>query len=158
RSVTGRSGAGYAAAVLTAVTPWLVLSSTLLTENAAYPAFVWSLFLCQQTLARPSPRRDALALVGLALVFFARTQLLVVALALPIALLRHEVALAARRDRGASAIRLATADAVRCHRVLASAYGAGLALAVLLAAAGGLGGVVGNYALPFHGNLVPDGF
>ena len=67
RSVTGRAGAAYAAAVLTAVTPWLVLSSTLLTENAAYPAFVWSVFLCQQALTRPSPRRDALALAGLAL-------------------------------------------------------------------------------------------
>ena len=158
RSVTGRAGAGYAAAVLTAVTPWLVLSSTLLTENAAYPAFVWSVFLCQQTLARPSPRRDALALAGLALVFFARTQLVVVALALPVALLLHEIALSARRDRDRSSVRRATLDALRSHRVLASAYAVGLVLSALLVAAGGLGGVVGNYTLPFHGNLVPDGF
>ena len=158
RSVTGRAGAAYAAAVLTAVTPWLVLSSTLLTENAAYPAFVWSVFLCQQALARPSPRRDALALAGLALAFFARTQLVVVALALPVALLLHEIALVARRDRSALSMRQAVVDAVRIHRVLASAYAAGLVLAGLLVAAGGLGGVVGNYALPFHGNPIPDGF
>jgi hypothetical protein len=158
RSVIGRAGAGYAGAVLTAVTPWLVLSSTLLTENAAYPAFVWSVFLCQQALARPSPRRDTLALAGLALAFFARTQLVVVALAFPVALLLHELAFAARWDRSVSAVRRATLDAVRRHRVLACAYGAGIVLAGLLVAAGGLGGVVGNYALPFHGNLVPHGF
>jgi hypothetical protein len=158
RSVTGRAAAAYAAAVLTAVTPWLVLSSTLLTENAAYPAFVWSVFLCQQALARPSPRRDALALAGLAVAFFARTQLVVVALALPVALLLHEIALAARRDRDASTLRRATVEAVRSHRLLAAAYAAGLVLAALLVAAGGLGGLVGNYALPFHGNLVPNGF
>ena len=156
RSVTGRAGAGYAAAALSAVTPWLVLSSTLLTENAAYAAFTWSVFLCQQALARPSPRRDALALAGLALAFFARTQLVVVALAFPVALLLHEIALAARRDR--SSVRQATVGAIRSHRVLASAYAAGLVLAALLVAAGGLGGVVGNYAVPFHGNLLPDGF
>jgi hypothetical protein len=158
RSVTGRAGAGYAAAVMTAVTPWLILSSTLLTENAAYAAFTWSVLFCQQALARPSPRRDALALAGLGLAFFARTQLVVVALAFPVALLLHEIVLAARRDRSASSVRRATVDAVRSHRVLASAYAAGLVLAALLVVAGGLGGVVGNYALPFHGNLVPDGF
>jgi hypothetical protein len=158
RSVTGRSGAAYAAAVLTAVTPWLVLSSTLLTENAAYPAFVWSVFLCQQALARPSPGRDALALTGLALAFFSRTQLVVVALAFPLALLLHEIALAARHHRSASTVRSATVGAVRGHRVLASAYAAGLVLVAVLVAAGGIGGVVGNYALPFRGNLVPDGF
>ena len=158
RSVTGSAGAGYAAAAVTAVTPWLVLSSTLLTENAAYPAFVWSVFLCQQALARPSPRRDAVALCGLGLAFFARTQLLVLALALPLALLLHEVALATRSDRRPAALRRATADAARRHRVLAVAYGAGLVFAALLVVGGGLGGVVGNYALPFEGNLVPDGF
>src|SRR5207247_2409578 len=42
RAVTGRAAGGYFAAALTAFTPWLVLSSTLLTENAAYPAFVWA--------------------------------------------------------------------------------------------------------------------
>ena len=42
RSVAGSRSAGYVAAALTAFTPWLVLASTLLTENAAYPAFVWA--------------------------------------------------------------------------------------------------------------------
>ena len=158
RSVTGRAGAGYAAAVLATVTPWLVLSSTLLTENAAYAAFTWSLFLCQRALARPGPGRDALALVGLGMAFFARTQLVVLALGFPLALLLHEIALERRRYRRPAGRRRATAEVVRRHRVLALAYGAGLVLAVLLLAAGGLGGVLGNYALPFRGNLVPDGF
>src|SRR5262245_59839092 len=41
RSVSESRATGYAAAALTVFTPWLVLTSTLLTENAAYPAFVW---------------------------------------------------------------------------------------------------------------------
>src|ERR671923_1542393 len=59
RAVTRRVAGGYFAAALTAFTPWLVLSSTLLTENAAYPAFVWALFLCQRALHEPSAGRDA---------------------------------------------------------------------------------------------------
>src|ERR687887_250287 len=59
RAVTGRVGGGYFAAAVTAFTPWLVLSSTLLTENAAYPAFVWAVFLCYRALVEPSAGRDA---------------------------------------------------------------------------------------------------
>jgi hypothetical protein len=155
RSVTGNAGAGYAAALLTAVTPWLALSSTLLTENAAYAAFTWSLYFCQQALARPNPRRDAAALAGLALAFFARTQLVLLALALPLALLLYELGPA---RRGSMSVGRAAAATIRRHRVLAGAYGAGLLFSGLLLAAGRIGGVVGNYARPFEGNLVPDGF
>src|SRR5262249_14044520 len=54
RSVSGSRTAGLAAAALTAFTLWLVLTSTLLTENAAYPAFVWAVYLCHRTLVAPS--------------------------------------------------------------------------------------------------------
>ena len=91
RAVSGSETAGYVAGALTAVTPWLVLSSTLLTENAAYAAFTWSVLLCQRAVARPGPGRDAAALAGLALAFVARTQLVVVAFALPLALILHEL-------------------------------------------------------------------
>src|SRR6266511_2727571 len=66
RSVTGSRAAAAVAALLTAFTPWLVLSTTLLTENAAYPAFVCGVFLCHRTVVSPSamsrrccPRRPA---------------------------------------------------------------------------------------------------
>ena len=156
RAVCGSDTAGYAAAALTAVTPWLVLSSTLLTENAAYAAFTWCVLLCQRAVAHPSRGRDAAALAGLALAFFARTQLFVVALALPVAVVLHEVGYA-RRGGGSGSVRTAL-RAVARHRVLVVAYVAGGAIAILLAAAGELGGIVGNYVVPFEGDLVPSGF
>jgi hypothetical protein len=160
RSVGGSAAAGCIAAALTVLTPWLVLASTLLTENAAYPAFVWAVFLCHRALARPSPRRDAAALAGLALAFFARTQLFVLALAFPVALLLHEtafaVALRGSRSVGAAA-RKGVARAVAAHRLLVVAYGLGAVLAVLLAVRGSLGRVVGNYAVSFGGDLLPAG-
>jgi hypothetical protein len=141
RSVTGSRPAALAAAALTAFTPWLVLTSTLLTENAAYPAFVWAVFLCHRAIVSPGMRNDALALAGLGLAFFARTQLLVLAVVLPLALLIHA---GPRR-------------AVKAHPLLAAAYGLALAVAGVLLAAGSLGAVVGNYAVPFSGDLLPHG-
>lgn len=141
RSVTGSRGAGLAAAALTAFTPWLVLTSTLLTENAAYPAFVWAIYLSHRTLRAPSRGNDALALVGLGLAFFARTQLLVLAAVLPLALVLHA------GPRGA----------VKRHPLLAGAYAAGLVASGLLFSVGSLGAVVGNYAVPFSGDLLPPG-
>jgi dolichyl-phosphate-mannose-protein mannosyltransferase len=141
RSVTRSRPAGLAAAALTVFTPWLVLTSTLLTENAAYPAFVWAVYLAHRALSTPSRWNDALALAGLALAFFARTQLLVLAVALPLALLLHE---GPRR-------------AVNSHPVLAGAYATALAGAGFLFLGGSLGAVVGNYAVPFSGDLLPPG-
>jgi hypothetical protein len=140
RAVTRRAAGGYFAAALTAFTPWLVLSSTLLTENAAYPAFVWAVFLCHRALHEPSTGRDAAALGALALAYLARTQLFVLALALPLAV----VALERRR-------------AFARHRLLAAAYGVGAAVAVGLAAAGSLSRVLGNYAGTVQGDVLPAG-
>jgi hypothetical protein len=141
RNVTRSRAAGLAAAALTAFTPWLVLTSTLLTENAAYPAFVWAIYLLHRALSAPSRGNDALALAGLGLAFFARTQLLVLAAVLPLALVLHA---GPRR-------------AVRRHPLLAAAYAAGLVVAGLLFSVGSLGAVVGNYAVPFSGDILPPG-
>jgi hypothetical protein len=141
RAVTGSRPAGLAAGALTAFTPWLVLTSTLLTENAAYPAFVWAIYLSHRALSAPSKRNDALALAGLALAFFARTQLIMLAAVLPLALLLHT---GPRR-------------AVRTHPLLAVAYAAGLVVAGVLFAVRSLGAVVGNYAVSVNGDLLPHG-
>lgn len=141
RSVTGSRAAGLAAAALTAFTPWLVLTSTLLTENVAYPAFVWAVYLCHRSLAEPSRRNDVLALAGLALAFFARTQLVLLAFAFPLVVL----------------LQAGPRRAVRSHPLLAAAYGLALVAAGGLFFVGSLGAVVGNYAVPFSGDLVPDG-
>jgi len=140
RAVTCRAAGGYFAAALTAFTPWLVLSSTLLTENAAYPAFVWAVFLCHRALHEPSTGRDAAAVGALALAYLARTQLFVLAVALLIAV----VALDRRH-------------AFARHRLLAAAYGVGAAVAVGLAAAGSLSRVLGNYAGTVQGDVLPAG-
>jgi hypothetical protein len=140
RAVTGRAGGGYFAAALTAFTPWLVLSSTLLTENAAYPAFIWAVFLCYRALVEPSAGRDAAAVGALALAYLARTQLFVLAVALPIAVVAYE-----RRRAFAR------------HRLLAAAYAVGAAVAVGLAAAGSLSRVLGNYAGTVQGDVLPAG-
>jgi hypothetical protein len=144
-SLTRSRVAATVAALLTAFTPWLVLTSTLLTENAAYPAFVWAVFLCQRALAEPSERRDILALAGLLLAFLARTQLLVLAIALPFALIGHELTFQRESLR----------RVFRQHRVLLIAYGVGALVAAALAAVGSLGAVVGNYSVPFKGDLRP---
>ncbi len=157
RSVSRSAGAGYAAAALTAVTPWLVLSTTLLTENVAYAAFTWSVLFCHRAIARPSPRRDVVALAGIALAFLARTQLFVIALALPVALVLHEVGVAARED-ARTALPNGVKRAVARHRVLSVGYLVGIVVAGLLAVAGQLGGIVGNYVVPFEGDLLPEGF
>ena len=149
RAVTASVSASLCAAALTAFTPWLVLTSTLLTENVAYPAFVWATFLTHRTLAKPSARRDALALLGLLLAFFARTQLLVLGIAVPVAVVVHEV--------GYVGVRRGLRRAFASHPLLAAAYAAALVGASALIAVGSLGSVVGNYAVPFSGDLLPDG-
>jgi hypothetical protein len=154
RSVAASRGAGYAAAALTVFTPWLALSATLLTENAAYPAFALAVLLCHRALAVPGPRRDALALAGLVLAYLARTQMLVLVAALPVALVLHELGYAARTG---GSPRAALRRSVSEHRVLVAAYGAGAALAAALAILGVVGGVVGNYTVPFRGELLPAG-
>jgi hypothetical protein len=160
RSVSASQRAGFAAAALTVFTPWLVLASTLLTENAAYPAFVWSVFLCHRTLAEPSAGRDVAALAGLLLAFFARTQLFVLALAFPVALVLHEVGFALGQREGPvrAAVCAAGSRAVAKHRVLAAVYGTGLIGTAALAFVGSVSRVVGNYATPFSGDLLPSGF
>ena len=160
RSVTASRAACYIAAALTAFTPWLVLTTTLLTENAAYPAFVWAVFLCNRAIARPAATGDLAALAGLLLAFIARTQFFVLAIVLPVALLCHELTFASSDSGGGSRwarLRARASKAVASHRVLFSAYAVGGVVAAALAAHGSLGSLVGNYALPFGGDLLPSG-
>jgi hypothetical protein len=154
-SVTRSRAAATVAALLTAFTPWLVMSSTLLTENAAYPAFVWAVFLCQRAIAEPSTRRDVAALAGLLLAFLARTQFFVLAVVLPLALLAHQVTF---RSASSCGWRGRARAAFRSHRLLFALYAVGILAGAALAAAGRLAAVVGNYAVPFKGDLLPAGF
>jgi hypothetical protein len=131
--VTRDARAAVLAAALTVIVPWIVLSSFLLTEVAAYPAFVLALLAFHVAVTEPSPRHDALAAVALVVAVVARTQFLVLALALPVA-----IALAGRW---------------RAHRVLGAVYAAGILLALVVVATGH--SPLGTYGSTASGNPVP---
>ncbi len=131
RRVTGRRWPGYVLAFVAVCTPWLVYSTAILTEVAAYPAFIWAAFGMHRTLTAPSKRNDAIALLTLGLAFFARTQFAVLLAVLPTALVLYAVPARAPRRIGS-----AVWSAARAHGVLAVAYGV-LALAAAAYLAGG---------------------
>jgi hypothetical protein len=120
RRVSGRQWVAYTMLALTAGIPWILYSTVLLTEVAAYPAFLWAVLAMEKAVAAPSRRNDALVVVALTVAFFARTQFLMLVGVLVAALVVHYLF---RRDAGASAL-------VRDHVVLWSVLAA-LAAAAL---------------------------
>jgi hypothetical protein len=139
RRATSRRWAAYLVAVLSVCVPWIVYSSFLLTEVSAYPAFLWALLAFQRTLVTPSRRNDALALAGLALAILARTQFVLLAVVLPLALLAVE----GRRT-------------VERHRLLGWAYALLAAAVLVLLAIGRLESLLGTYGSTVRGNLLPS--
>lgn len=156
RRITGRLLASYLVAALTVCVPWIVYSGFLLTEVAAYPAFLWALLALQRATAAPRPRNDLLALAGIALAVCARTQLGVLLVVLPLAIVFHEIALADRGARLRDRLRAAGRELLAGHRLLAGVY-AGLVVAALgLAAAGRLSDALGTYSVTLEGDLLPS--
>jgi Dolichyl-phosphate-mannose-protein mannosyltransferase len=140
RRVTGKRWAAYLIAFAAVCTPWMIYTTTLLTEVAAYPAFLWAVLGMERALSSPSVRNDALCLCGLLLAFLARTQFILLAVSLPVAFLLHE--------RGRS---------VRRHPLLALVY-AVLGIAVLVAVLTGHGVLrLSVYGSQASGRLVPRG-
>jgi hypothetical protein len=139
RRVSRRTLPAYVVAALTVVTPWIVLSSFLLTEVAAYPAFLWAFLGLLAATDNPSPRNDVLALLGLGLAVLARTQFTVLLVVFPLALLLVEGRAVLAR-----------------HRVLVWAYAALLAGFVVLLVVGRTASVLGTYGSTVRGNLLPS--
>jgi hypothetical protein len=132
----------WAAALLALAVPWLALASFVMTEAAAYPIFLWAFLACHRALAKPSPRRDLLAIVALALAYFTRRQFAVLFVVLPLALLLYELV------GGEPASKVARLKRVIAgHRLLAAAYAAGLAVVVVLIALGSASSLLGEYAV-----------
>ncbi len=125
------TGHALAVSLLVVAVPWAVNSAFVMSEPAAYPAFVWAVLACHVALSEPSPRRDAVAIGGLALAFFTRPQFLLLAAVLPLAAL---VTAGPRR-------------ALVQHRVLAGAYGVAVAVVVPLAALGQAHRLLGDYGV-----------
>ncbi len=84
-----RVGIGLLLAVavggLAVAVPWIVLSSFLLTEVVAYPAFCWALLALVHAVERKTWVWDAVALVAIGVAVLARTQFLVLLAVLPAA-------------------------------------------------------------------------
>jgi hypothetical protein len=135
RRVSESVWAASLAAVLTVTVPWIVLSSFLMTEVAAYPALLWALLAFQAATVAPSNRNDALAAAGLVLAVVARTQFVVLAAALPFAILIDARSLRA---------------SLRAHRLLAATYATAIVAALVLTASGH--SVLGTYSATTRGN------
>jgi len=146
-------------ALLTVIVPWVAMSASVLTEVAAYPAFVWALLAVQNAVARPGWRNDLLGLGGVALALSARPQLAVLGPALVIAVIAQELRIGQLRPgvahRGA---RRRITDLAAAHPVLIPITILGLfgiAAAGLLSSSGG---VLGSYSVAAEGTVLPQGF
>ncbi len=150
RQVVGRAWS-LAVAALSILVPWMILTGFLMTESAAYPAFLWAFLGLQLAVAEPSRRRDLLAAGALVLAALARTQFVALALILPLAVAAVEISEARNLRRGLRA-------AFEKHRLLAALYGVALVGAAIVAAVDSAGGVLGVYAVTVEeGSLAPSG-
>jgi len=156
RRVTGRTWAGWLIAIASLAIPWLIYSSFLLTETAAYPVFLWAMLAVQRAVALPSVRADLAAVLALTLAFFARTELLAFALVLPLAVLAAEFTAA----RGPLPRRSASAlgRSLRTHPLLVAVYGSLAAAAAAFTALGGHVLGLSAYGQSVPTALLPAGF
>jgi hypothetical protein len=150
RQVVGRAWS-FGVAALSIVVPWMILTGFLMTEAAAYPAFLWAMLGLQTAIATPSPRRDLLAAGALALAVLARTQFAALAVVLPLAILVHEIVQSRSVVAGGRA-------ALEKHRLLTALYVLGAVAAAIVAVVDSAGGVLGVYAVTVEeGSLLPSG-
>ena len=137
REVVDRAAA-LAVAALSVVAVWMVLTGFLLTEVVAYPVFLWAVLAIQRTVRDGSWRRDLVALAAVALAILARTQFVLLAVVLPLAVGGHALGL-----------RIAPAALVRRHRLLVVAYAVGLVAVAVLAIAGSAASLLGDYSVTY---------
>ena len=156
RAVTQSRRLPYLVAALSVCIPWIPLSSMLMTEVVAYPAFVWAVLAVYRAALSPRPRNDVVMVVALGVATLARTQFLVLFLVVPVALYLHELAFTEAPSR-LSRARFAVRKVVESHRPLAAAYGVLSVAAVVLLALGRLSSALGTYSVTAEGNVLPSG-
>jgi len=157
RQVLSRPWA-LAVSVLSVVIPWMVVAGFLMSEAAAYPAFLWALLGLQLAIVSPSHRNDALAVGALALAFLARAQFAVLVLVLPLAILAYEIARAGGIGLKPDSRRLLAGarNAVWSHPLLSALYALAAIVAIAAAVLDSVGGVLGSYAVTLEqGSLLP---
>jgi len=155
----GRLAANLAAALSVAV-PWLLLAGVVMTEDVAYPAFAWAMLAFLRAMQRPSARRDLLALLGLGLVCFARTQFVLLGPVLMVSILLHDLRIgfdgAAHSGRGA-ALAAGLRRTFVSHRLLWTVSAVALAGIIIAKLTGAGESVLGAYVSTTKGNLLPPG-
>ncbi len=156
RAVTESRRLPYLVAALSVCIPWIPLSSMLMTEVVAYPAFVWAMLAVYRAAASPRWQNDVVMIVALGVATLARTQFLILFLVVPLAFYLHELAFTAAPSR-LSRIRVAGRRLVDLHRPLAIAYAALVVAAVVLLALGRLSSALGTYSVTAEGNILPSG-
>jgi hypothetical protein len=156
RAVTGSRRLAYLVAALSVCIPWIPLSSMLMTEVVAYPAFMWAMLAVYRAALSPRSRNDIVMVVALGLATFARTQFVVLFLVVPIAFYLHELAFTEASSHLAR-VRVAGRRLVETHRPLAVAYAALVVAALVLLAVGRLSSALGTYSVTAEGNLLPSG-
>ena len=147
RLVTRDGAAAVLAAALSIAVPWLAMTATLMTEPIAYPATAWALLAMTRALERPSWKRDVVALLAILVAVLARTQLAILGPAFVVAAVVLQLS-PTEGDRP----RLATA--LRAHWPLVAAAVLGV---VALASPGTRSDLLGSYAGPLAGDLLPSG-
>jgi hypothetical protein len=146
------------AAALSVSALWMVLAGFVMSEAAAYPAFLWALLGLQLAIVSPSVRNDLLAVGAVALAFLARAQFAVLALVLLLAVLGHEVGRALASGEGPWWMRVLTGAraAVERHVVLAGIYAVGAVVAIAAALSDSVGGLLGAYSVTLEeGSILP---
>ena len=128
-----------AVAFLVVAVPWSVSAAFVMSEAAAYAVFLWAVLALQAAVANPSPKRDGLAIGGLALAYFTRPQFLVLAAVLPLA-----------------ALVVDGRQVLRRHRMLAVVYAVAILVVVPLAAVGEGHRLLGDYGVTAtQGSVLP---
>ncbi len=139
---------------LAVATPWAVLSSFLLTESVAYPAFCWALLALVNATYRRSLWWDVLALAAIAVAILARTQFAVLLLTLPAAIL-VEALLRRLQARHAEAGEPDGTPALdlggRAHAILGAVFAAIAALFAISLLTGHSGRLLGSYSVTARG-------
>ncbi len=158
REVTSWRPGAWIAAALSVLVPWMAQSMSVMTEVVAYPVFAWAAYAMTRAIARPSLRGDVLALVAVGVGVLARTQFVVLALALPVAAVLHEALLrypdSGGWRRAPATLWAGIRAAAAAHRLIVVCAVVGL----LLVAVGGADVLLGNYSTTVEkGSVLPAG-
>ena len=147
-----RTGVGRLASVwvgaLSVAVPWVVLSSFLLTETVAYPAFCWAVLALAAATERRSSLLDLVALVAIGFALLARAQFFLLAVVFPLAVVADALFRAAADHDGRRAIvRAAATTIARTRRPLVAAYLLGALVALGAALSGDGSRLLGSYSV-----------